>query len=87
MVNGTQQRDGLEGEAVTSAPAFSTPYLGRTVRIVGPVANVDPKQLPHPMNQRGELARRSTTGATTQSLKTPWAGLTSRITPPIATTC
>jgi ferredoxin len=57
MVNGTQQRDGPEGEAATSAPAVSPPYLGRTVRIVGPVRNVDPKQLPHPMNQRGELGK------------------------------
>jgi reductive dehalogenase len=36
---------------------FPTPYLGRTVRIVGSVENVDPKQTPHPMNQRGELGK------------------------------
>jgi reductive dehalogenase len=41
----------------TGAEPFPVPYLGRSVRIVGPVANVDPKQLPHPMNQRGELGR------------------------------
>src|ERR1043166_7140481 len=33
------------------------PYLGRTVRIVGPVANVDMNQSPHPKNQRGELGK------------------------------
>src|ERR687887_182686 len=31
------------------------PDLGRTVRVVGPVNNVDTSQLPHPKNQRGEL--------------------------------
>ncbi len=36
---------------------FATPYLGRTVRIVGPVANVDPKTLPHAMAGRGELGK------------------------------
>jgi reductive dehalogenase len=33
------------------------PYLGRSVRIVGPVANVDMKQSPHPKNRRGELGK------------------------------
>src|SRR5688500_15951821 len=33
------------------------PYLGRTVRIVGPVVNVDMNQSPHPKNQRGELGK------------------------------
>src|SRR2546422_9956789 len=33
------------------------PYLGRSVRIVGPVANVDMNQSPHPKNQRGELGK------------------------------
>jgi len=45
------------GAAVDEPEEFLTPYLGRTVRIVGPVANVDPKQTPHPMNQRGELGK------------------------------
>ncbi|HLG71602.1 MAG TPA: reductive dehalogenase domain-containing protein [Chloroflexota bacterium] len=36
---------------------FPTPYLGRSVRIVGPVANIEPKNLPHPMNQRGALGK------------------------------
>lgn len=36
---------------------FPTPQLGRTVRYVGEVANVDPNSLPHPMNQRGELGK------------------------------
>jgi len=33
------------------------PYLGRSVRIVAPVANVDPNQTPHPKNSRGELGK------------------------------
>src|SRR2546426_12358737 len=33
------------------------PYLGRSVRIVGPVANVDMNQTPHPKNSRGELGK------------------------------
>jgi reductive dehalogenase len=33
------------------------PYLGRSVRIVGPVANVDMNQTPHPRNSRGELGK------------------------------
>ncbi len=36
---------------------FPTPYLGRTVRIVGPVENVDPKTLPHAKAGRGELGK------------------------------
>jgi reductive dehalogenase len=37
--------------------SFPAPDLGRTVRVVGPVVNVDPQTLPHPMNQRGELGK------------------------------
>jgi reductive dehalogenase len=37
--------------------AFPAPELGRTVHVVGPVTNVDPQTLPHPMNQRGELGK------------------------------
>src|SRR5262249_44489919 len=33
------------------------PYLGRSARIVGPVANVDMNQTPHPKNSRGELGK------------------------------
>ncbi|HZT07396.1 MAG TPA: reductive dehalogenase domain-containing protein [Chloroflexota bacterium] len=33
------------------------PSLGRSVRYVGPVQNVDMNQSPHPMNQRGELGK------------------------------
>src|SRR5262245_58362207 len=49
--------------AVTSAATPGTetptppPYLGRSVRIVGPVANVDMNQTPHPKNSRGELGK------------------------------
>ncbi|HSE91172.1 MAG TPA: hypothetical protein VLJ79_33495, partial [Candidatus Binatia bacterium] len=33
------------------------PYLGRSVRIVGPHVNVDMNQSPHPKNARGELGK------------------------------
>lgn len=33
------------------------PFLGRSVRIVGPVTNVDMNQSPHPKNRRGELGK------------------------------
>src|SRR5213596_1066322 len=46
-LNGNQPRAGVP----------PPPYLGRSVRIVGPVANVDTNQLPHPKNQRGELGK------------------------------
>src|SRR5258707_8806774 len=36
---------------------FPTPYLGRSVRIVGPHVNVDMNQSPHPKNARGELGK------------------------------
>ena len=36
---------------------FPRPYLGRTVRIVGKVVNVDMNQSPHPKNARGELGK------------------------------
>src|SRR5215831_5172311 len=41
------------GPVMTKAP----PYLGRSVRIVGPVANVDMNETPHPKNSRGELGK------------------------------
>src|SRR5438093_441164 len=40
-----------------SAPPSDVPDLGRTVRVVGPVVNVDPNQGPHPKNSRGELGK------------------------------
>src|SRR2546425_7630440 len=51
-------RKGVCTMAVT--PAHNTPpppYLGRSVRIVGPVANVDMNQTPHPRNSRGEMGK------------------------------
>ncbi len=36
---------------------FPVPYLGRTVKIVGPHVNVDMNQSPHPKNSRGELGK------------------------------
>jgi len=36
---------------------FPTPDLGRSVRIVGPVVNVEMSQTPHPKNSRGELGK------------------------------
>lgn len=47
-----------EGESAGGNPAGPPPpYLGRSVRIVGPVANVDMNQSPHPKNRRGELGK------------------------------
>ena len=50
-----------EGDGLKSNQAKADfpppPYLGRTVRIVGPVANVDMNQSPHPKNRRGELGK------------------------------
>jgi len=48
--------DGTNGKQA-GANAGGVPYLGRTVRIVGPVGNVDMNQSPHPKNQRGELGK------------------------------
>lgn len=50
--NGTIAADGTQRET-----EFPTPYLGRSVRIVGEVINVDMRQSPHPKNQRGELGK------------------------------
>ena len=36
---------------------FPAPYLGRSVKIVGPHVNVDMNQSPHPKNARGELGK------------------------------
>ena len=48
----------LEEPAVESGSSeFPTPYLGRTVRIVGPHVNVDMNESPHPKNARGELGK------------------------------
>src|SRR5918994_3205115 len=48
-------------ERMNNSPAGAQlpppPYLGRSVRIVGPVVNVDMNQSPHPKNQRGELGK------------------------------
>ena len=49
----TPTRPGGPGPSQT----FPTPYLGRTVRIVGPVANVDPNETPHAKAGRGELGK------------------------------
>jgi len=50
--NGSVAEDGSHAEA-----EFPTPYLGRSVRIVDKVVNVDMSQSPHPKNQRGELGK------------------------------
>src|SRR2546428_10156524 len=49
----TKPLNGNQPRAAVPPP----PYLGRSVRIVGPVANVDMNQSPHPKNQRGELGK------------------------------
>ena len=55
----TKAQDGLNGtdNGHTDTQGRAVPYLGRSVRIVGPVANVDMRQSPHPKNQRGELGK------------------------------
>src|ERR671925_1779174 len=50
--NGSIAEDGSQADA-----EFPTPYLGRSVRIVGKVVNVDMNQSPHPKNSRGELGK------------------------------
>jgi reductive dehalogenase len=59
LENGTEPMAGGEGTRASEAGGAlpSAPNLGRTVRIVGPVTNVDTSQLPHPKNQRGELGK------------------------------
>ena len=52
QVNGSVAEDSSHADA-----EFSTPYLGRSVRIVDKVVNVDMNQSPHPKNQRGELGK------------------------------
>src|ERR1043166_6757493 len=53
----TQSLNGKNGAVYPGSKEFPTPYLGRSVRIVGPVANVDMNHPPHPKNQRGELGK------------------------------
>src|SRR4051794_26425183 len=48
-----QSTESTSGQANIPPP----PYLGRTVKIVGKVVNVDMNQSPHPKNQRGELGK------------------------------
>src|SRR5437867_7292070 len=49
------------GTDAPSDPTLPTvpdsPDLGRSVRVVGPVVNVDMDQSPHPKNNRGELGK------------------------------
>src|SRR5688500_5514500 len=52
-----EERPAETPEPDAEEPVFETPYLGRTVRIVGPVANVDPATLPHAKAGRGELGK------------------------------
>lgn len=53
----TQDLSQAQASAGTGEKMPPPPYLGRSVRIVGPVANVDMKQSPHPKNRRGELGK------------------------------
>ena len=53
-----QQPTGTAGANGSHAgEEFPTPYLGRSVNIVGQHVNVDMNQSPHPKNQRGELGK------------------------------
>jgi reductive dehalogenase len=53
-LNGTNGTNGTNGSQAGIPPP---PYLGRSVRFVGPHVNVDMNQSPHPKNQRGELGK------------------------------
>src|SRR5919197_105516 len=53
----TKPLNGSANDNIARADLPSPPYLGRSVRIVGPVVNVDMNQSPHPKNQRGELGK------------------------------
>src|SRR5262250_2054093 len=54
----TQPANGKTATNVAHASEeFPTPYLGRSVKIVGNHVNVDMNQSPHPKNQRGELGK------------------------------
>ncbi len=52
QANGSVAEDGSHADT-----EFPTPYLGRSVRIVDKVVNVDMSQSPHPKNSRGELGK------------------------------
>ena len=52
QANGSMAADGSHADT-----EFPTPYLGRSVRIVDKVVNVDMNQSPHPKNRRGELGK------------------------------
>jgi reductive dehalogenase len=53
----TKPLNGSANDNIARADLPPPPYLGRSVRIVGPVVNVDMNQSPHPKNQRGELGK------------------------------
>ena len=47
----------VQSEIQDPSNGFPPPYLGRSVKFVGPHANVDMNQSPHPKNARGELGK------------------------------
>jgi reductive dehalogenase len=53
-LNDSGSANGASGKQAGIPPP---PYLGRSVRFVGPHVNVDMNQSPHPKNQRGELGK------------------------------
>src|SRR6266481_4012000 len=53
----TQNGNNGTTHSQTSTDLPPPPYLGRSVRIVGPHVNVDMNQSPHPKNARGELGK------------------------------
>ena len=58
MEEATKPQNGNNGATHSQAGTdLAPPYLGRSVRIVGPHVNVDMNQSPHPKNQRGELGK------------------------------
>lgn len=49
--------NGAPGSPPRAGQPIPPPDMGRSVRVVGPVTPVDPQQLPHPRNERGELGK------------------------------
>ena len=56
-VTETKETAPVNGANGKQAAVSPPPYLGRSVRFVGPHVNVDMNQSPHPKNQRGELGK------------------------------
>jgi hypothetical protein len=70
QVEARQGRDGNGDEHKASPGEY--PYLGRSVRVVGPWESVDATNTPHEKNKRGELEIPCSTGISTGPRRTRW---------------